>query len=100
MENLPPTGREVIDRVLEYRELSKLKSTYVDSLPELINPRTHRLHTSYNQVGSEDMLSRAVGGIEKGKVVFALPGSRRAVQLGMEKLIVPEIRHILYEVRK
>ncbi len=55
---------------------------------------------SYKQVGSAAMLSRAVGGIAKGKVVFALPGSRRAVQLGMEKLIVPEIRHILYEVRK
>ena len=42
----------VIDRILEYRQLSKLKSTYVDSLPELVNPRTGRLHTSYNQAGS------------------------------------------------
>ena len=42
----------VIDKILEYRQLSKLKSTYLDSLPELINHRTGRLHTSYNQTGS------------------------------------------------
>jgi DNA polymerase-1 len=36
-------------RVLEYRSLSKLKSTYADALPELINPRTGRIHTSFNQ---------------------------------------------------
>jgi molybdenum cofactor biosynthesis protein B len=46
------------------------------------------------------MLSRAVGGIAGGKAIFALPGSRKAVQLAMEKLIVPELRHIVYEVRK
>ena len=42
----------VVDKILEYRQLSKLKSTYVDSLPELINPQTGRIHTSYNQTGS------------------------------------------------
>ena len=42
----------VIDRILDYRQLSKLKSTYVDALPQLINPRTGRLHTSYHQTGS------------------------------------------------
>jgi len=36
-------------KLLEYRELSKLKSTYVDSLPTLVNPYTKRVHTSYNQ---------------------------------------------------
>lgn len=41
----------VIDLVLRYRELAKLKSTYVDALPEMVNPRTGRIHTSYNQVG-------------------------------------------------
>ena len=39
----------VIRQVLHYRELSKLKSTYVDSLPQLINPGTGRIHTDYNQ---------------------------------------------------
>ena len=38
--------------VLEYRQLSKLKSTYVDALPALLNPRTRRLHTTFNMAGS------------------------------------------------
>jgi len=42
----------VVDRVLEYRELAKLKSTYVDALPLQVNPRTGRVHTSFNQTGS------------------------------------------------
>ncbi len=42
----------VVDQILEYRELAKLKSTYVDALPQQINPRTGRVHTSYNQTGS------------------------------------------------
>jgi DNA polymerase-1 len=42
----------VIDLILEYRELSKLKSTYLDSLPQQVNPATGRVHTSYNQTGS------------------------------------------------
>ena len=42
----------VINMVLEYRELAKLKSTYVDSLPELVNPETGRVHSSYNQTGA------------------------------------------------
>ncbi len=42
----------VIECILEYRELSKLKNTYVDALPLLINPHTGRVHTSYNQTGA------------------------------------------------
>ncbi|OGO12937.1 MAG: DNA polymerase I [Chloroflexi bacterium RBG_16_47_49] len=42
----------VVDLLLEYRELSKLKSTYLDALPQQVNPRTARVHTSYNQAGS------------------------------------------------
>jgi DNA polymerase-1 len=41
----------VIDLILEYRELSKLKSTYVDALPQQVNPKTGRVHTSYHQAG-------------------------------------------------
>lgn len=42
----------IIDAILEYRELGKLKSTYVDALPEMINPVTGRIHTSFNQTGA------------------------------------------------
>ncbi len=42
----------VIDLILEHRQLGKLKSTYVDALPQLINPDTKRVHTSYNQTGT------------------------------------------------
>jgi DNA polymerase-1 len=42
----------IVDLVLEYRELSKLQSTYVDTLPQQINPITGRVHTSYSQTGS------------------------------------------------
>lgn len=42
----------VVDLILEYRELAKLKSTYVDALPQQVNPHTGRVHTSYNQTGS------------------------------------------------
>jgi DNA polymerase-1 len=39
----------IIQKILDYRSLAKLKSTYVDSLPTMFNPRTARIHTSYNQ---------------------------------------------------
>ncbi len=39
----------VINDILDYRELTKLKSTYVDALPALVNPKTNKIHTSYNQ---------------------------------------------------
>jgi len=43
---------EVVDWVLEHRELSKLKSTYLDALPNAVNPNTGRVHTSYSQTGA------------------------------------------------
>lgn len=49
---------DIVQDILEYRQLQKLKSTYVDALPELINPLTGRVHTSYNQaVASTGRLS-------------------------------------------
>ncbi len=51
LEELSAT-HEVPRLVLEYRQLSKLKSTYVDALPALLNPSTKRLHTTFNQTGT------------------------------------------------
>jgi DNA polymerase-1 len=42
----------IIDAILEYRELEKLRGTYVDALPQMVNPRTGRIHTSFNQAGT------------------------------------------------
>jgi DNA polymerase-1 len=42
----------VIDKILEYREIAKLKSTYADAFPHQVHPQTDRVHTSYNQTGS------------------------------------------------
>lgn len=42
----------IIEKIITYREVAKLKSTYVDVLPKLLNPRTGRLHTTFNQTGT------------------------------------------------
>jgi DNA polymerase-1 len=52
LEQLAGQGHEVPRLLIEYRELSKLKSTYVDALPGFINPHTGRIHTSFNQTGA------------------------------------------------
>ncbi len=43
------TEHEIAQKVLDYRQLVKLKNTYVDALPALVNPKTNRIHTSFNQ---------------------------------------------------
>jgi molybdopterin adenylyltransferase len=53
---------------------------------------------SYQEVGSAAMLSRATAGVYHDTVVFSTPGSPNAVQLAMEKLILPEIQHLAWEL--
>jgi molybdenum cofactor biosynthesis protein B len=55
---------------------------------------------SWQQVGAGAKLSRATGGMARGKPIFAMPGSSKAVELGMTQLVLPQVRHILYELRK
>lgn len=55
---------------------------------------------SYQEIGAAAMLSRAVAGTIGSKVIFCLPGSSNAVKLAMEKLIGPELLHVIYELRK
>jgi len=52
LEELAQSGHQLPKVLLEYRSLSKLKSTYTDRLPEQINPQTGRIHTSYHQAGT------------------------------------------------
>jgi len=54
---------------------------------------------SYAEIGAAAMLSRAVGGLMGRLVVLTMPGSRAAVHLAMEKLILPELGHLVREGR-
>ncbi|MDR4492945.1 MAG: molybdenum cofactor biosynthesis protein B [Nitrospirales bacterium] len=57
-------------------------------------------YLSYNDIGSAAMLSRATAGIRGHHVIFSIPGSKGAVQLAMEKLILPELGHLVGELTK
>jgi molybdenum cofactor biosynthesis protein B len=53
---------------------------------------------SYDEVGAAAMLSRAIGGVYKNTVVFSMPGSTNAVKTALEKLILPELNHLAWEI--
>lgn len=55
---------------------------------------------SWQEVGAASMLSRATAGIANDTVIFSLPGSVNAVRLALEKLIGPELGHVVMEIRK
>ena len=57
-------------------------------------------YLSYEEIGSSAMLSRAIAGTIKKKIVFLLPGSPNAVKLALEKLIFPELGHMVYLINK
>ncbi len=80
-----------------------------DVTPEAVAPRLEReipgfgelfRALSYQEIGSAALLSRAIAGIAAGRVVVALPGSRAAIQLAMEKLVLPELGHLAAEAVK
>ena len=80
-----------------------------DCTPQAVRPRLDReivgfgelfRMLSYEQVGAAAMLSSAVGGTARGRAVFSVPGSTKACALAMEKLILPELGHICYELEK
>ena len=79
------TTYEVVDRMLEKK---------LDGFGEIFRA------LSYEEIGAAAILSRAVAGAVGTKLVASLPGSRNAVRLGMEKLLVPEVAHIVFELRK
>jgi len=80
-----------------------------DVTPEAVEPLLERVipgfgelfrMLSYADIGSAALLSRALAGLARGKVVFVIPGSRGAVGLAMDKLILPELGHLAGEARK
>jgi molybdenum cofactor biosynthesis protein B len=80
-----------------------------DVTPDTIEPELERVipgfgelfrMLSYEDIGSAALLSRAVAGLREGKVVFVIPGSRGAVKLALDKLIVPELGHLAGEAIK
>lgn len=59
-----------------------------------------RMLSYQEDIGSASILSRAIAGVVKNKAVFSTPGSSGAVKLAMNKLILPEIGHVVREIRK
>ncbi len=55
---------------------------------------------SYAEIGSAAMMSRAVGGVWRGAALFSVPGSTTAVRLAWERLLAPELSHLVRELRK
>lgn len=55
---------------------------------------------SYRQVGTAAILSRAVAGTYRGRILFSLPGSEKAVALAMKKIILPELGHLVRELTR
>jgi molybdenum cofactor biosynthesis protein B len=107
--------REGVLRALEQSHLGALVITGGtgiaprDVTPESVAPLLEReipgfgelfRALSYEEIGSAALLSRAMAGLRGGRVVFVVPGSRGAVRLAMEKLILPELAHLAGEARK
>lgn len=55
---------------------------------------------SWEEIGPAAMMSRAMAGVYRGAVVFSMPGSTNAVRLAMERLILPELGHMVWELRR
>lgn len=75
---------EVVNRFLEKK---------LDGFGEIFR------YLSYLEIGSAAIMSRAAAGTARGKVLISLPGSSGAVTLAMEKLILPEIRHMVSQLQ-
>lgn len=86
------TGISARDRTFE--TISAALERRIDGFGELFRS------LSYEEIGAAAMLSRAVAGLASGVAIFSMPGSPGAVRLAMEKLILPEIGHVVAEATK
>ena len=87
-------GTGITSRDSTYEAIAALLQKKLDGFGELFRM------LSYQEIGPAAMLSRAVAGVAKGKVIFAVPGSTNAVRLAMEKLILPQAGHVYWELHK
>lgn len=87
-------GTGIAPRDTTYDAIEKLLEKTLPGFGELFR------FLSYQEIGSRAIASRAVAGIYQNKLIFSLPGSSNAVRLGMEKLILPEITHLVTQMRK
>ncbi len=87
-------GTGITSRDSTYEAIVSLLDKRLDGFGELFRV------LSYEQIGSAAMLSRACAGTIGSTAVFALPGAKRAVELAMEKLILPEIGHVVRELSR
>ncbi len=87
-------GTGITSRDSTYEAIAALLEKRLDGFGELFRM------LSYQEVGSAAMMSRACAGTIGSSVVFALPGSENAVRLAMTKLILPEMGHIVRELRR
>lgn len=84
-------GTGMARRDTTYEVAGRLLDKTLDGFGELFRM------LSFEQVGAAAMLSRATAGLAGDTFLFTLPGSTNAVRLAMERLIVPELRHLLWE---
>jgi len=87
-------GTGVTARDTTYEAVSALFDKQLDGFGELFRM------LSYEQIGAAAMLSRACAGVVTGCPVFVLPGAEAAVRLAMEKLILPELGHVVRETSR
>ena len=87
-------GTGISRRDGSYEVIADLLEKRLDGFGELFRA------LSFEEIGPAAMLSRAVAGAAQGKVVIALPGSRNAVRLGMTRLVLPELGHLVREVSR
>jgi molybdenum cofactor biosynthesis protein B len=87
-------GTGIAARDTTYDVVAGLLEKRIDGFGELFRMLSHA------EIGAAAMLSRAVAGVYRGRLVVAMPGSRNAVRLAMAELIVPELGHLVYEIGK
>ena len=87
-------GTGITSRDSTYEAVSALLDKRLDGFGELFRM------LSYEQIGAAAMLSRACAGLVSGRIVAALPGSEAAVRLAMERLLLPELGHLVGEANR